>query len=283
MKLAKVFFSQPLQKHDPASISRKMFDMMNFVKKSHFDSELLEDEQKFYLKYDKENNNETFAESILDNGMIKEREDFIDFMKIVDLNRYPKNQEDAGYRIKRQIKKAVPSSKGLRDCLKSVEEKFPWSSSKFKFMVSLSFFVEVVLSTALFTSDVYTDIRFSLDMYNHAKRDFNAEMIECHSKLNLTVDQVNRDCKSTYNKLACLASAAELKRTSEECFENEQRFTESADWSIVGAVCLAHCVLPILVSLLFWELVQVGKKCNWRQGSIFCRKFARNYCSKTLK
>ena len=49
----------------------------------------------------------------------------IEVMKMVDLQRYPNKQEDADKRIKRQVKKAVPSSVGLRDCLKSVSEKCP--------------------------------------------------------------------------------------------------------------------------------------------------------------
>ena len=46
---------------------------------------------------------------------------------------------------------------GLRDYLKSVSEKFPWSSSKLKFLTSLSFFIQVILGTTF----VYTDIKFS--------------------------------------------------------------------------------------------------------------------------
>ena len=48
---------------------------MNFVKKVPLDAKILGDEQKFYMKYDKTEDEETMLESTLNNGMVKERED----------------------------------------------------------------------------------------------------------------------------------------------------------------------------------------------------------------
>ncbi len=46
-------------------------------------------------------------------------------MKKVDLERYPNKQEDADYRLKKQVKKACSSSVGLRDCIQSIDENTP--------------------------------------------------------------------------------------------------------------------------------------------------------------
>ena len=229
-----------------------------------FDATLLGDKEKFYSNYDKTEKKETLLESTLNNGMIKEREDMLEVMKKVDLARYPDKQEEAGDRIKRQVKKAVPSSVGLRDCIKSISDKFPWSSSKYKFMTGLSFFIQVILGTAFYVLDVYTDIKFSLEMYGNAGRNFAAEMTKCHSKFDQLIDLTIEDCKMHFNKLSCMAVLAEAKKTSDECFINEQRFTDNTDWRIAGAVCAAHCILPFLASFILWELIMVGQECGWR-------------------
>ena len=51
-ELVKVFLSQPLTSHDPATISQYLFDIINFVNKDHFDCSVFcdEDEQNFCLK-----------------------------------------------------------------------------------------------------------------------------------------------------------------------------------------------------------------------------------------
>jgi len=215
------------------------------------------------MKYDKIVGNETLLESTLNNGMVKEREDMIAVMKKVDLKRYPdpKEQEDADVRIKRQVKKAVAPSVGLRDCLKSVAEKFPWSSTKVKFMTTLSFFIQCILGTAFYVLDVYTDIKFSAEMVGNSKKNFGAEMTKCMYIFEGVLDQAIEDCKMQFNKQACMSSIAELKFTSDECFQNEQRFTDNTDWRIAGGVCAAHCIIPFLVSFILWEVIQRGVEC----------------------
>ena len=184
---------------------------------------------------------------------------------MVDKNKYP-DGKDATYRIKRQVKKAVPSSPGLRDCLKSVSEKFPWSSSKLKFMLTVSFFVQVILGTTFYSLDVYTDVKFCLDMLHLAQKNFGKSYSECLLKFESSFDNAIYDCKNQFNKRACLATLAEVKRTS-ECFEDEQRFTEPTDWRIAGAVCAAHCLIPVIVALILWPLILVGQECEWSSWS----------------
>ena len=130
-------------------------------------------------------------------------------------------------------------------------------------MTGLSFFIQVVLGTAFYVLDVYSDIKFSLEMYGNAGRNFAAEMTKCHSKFDQLIDLTIEDCKMHFNKLSCMAVLAEAKKTSDECFVNEQRFTDNTDWRIAGAVCAAHCILPFLASFILWELIQVGQEYDW--------------------
>ena len=281
--LANVFISQTLYNHEPTTISKHVFDMMNFVKKDHFKPDLLGDQQKFYANYDKTEKKETLLEATLNHGMVKEREDMLEVMKIVDLARYPDDQEEAGNRITRQVKKAVPSSVGLRDCIKSVSDKFPWSSGKLKFMTSVSFFIQVIMGTTFYGLDLYTDIDFSRQMYGNSMKNFAAELTQCQFKFEHYFEQAIQDCKIQFNKQACTEVLAVVKKTSEECFENEQRFTDNTDWRIAGAVCTAHCLLPFLVSFILWELIQVGLPCGWKSWYKMPVAFSTKWRKYTLE
>ena len=68
-----------------------------------------------------------------------------------------------------------------------------------------------------------------------------------------------------FNKQACKIALDEVKGISDHCFENEQRFSNNTDWRIAGAVCAAHCIIPILASLILWEVIQRGME--WSQRS----------------
>ena len=83
------------------------------------------DEQKFYLKFDKEDGKETLLQSVVNNVLIKDREEILEIMKKVDLSRHSGSteQKDADFRLKKQVKKACPSSIGLRDCIQSCNDK----------------------------------------------------------------------------------------------------------------------------------------------------------------
>ena len=119
-------------------------------------------------------------------------------------------------------------------------------------MTSLSFFIQVILGTTFYGLDVYTDIKFSAEMLGNSQKDFAAKMNKCLFRFAEKFDQAIDDCKMHYNKDDCRAAVDEVKRASDECFENEQRFTDNTDWKIAGAVCAAHCIFPILASLILW-------------------------------
>ena len=129
-------------------------------------------------------------------------------------------------------------------------------------MTFKSFFIQVIIGTTFYSLDVYTDIKFSLEMYGNSQRNFGAELSKCHFKFDQKFDMAIEDCKMHFNKLACMSALAEAKKTSDECFDNEQRFTNNNDWRIAGAVCAAHCLLPFLVSFILGALIQVGEACS---------------------
>merc|ERR1711894_332410 len=89
-------------------------------------------------------------------------------------------------------------------------------------------------------------------------------MNKCLNRFGGKFDQAIEDCKMDFNKQACKITLDEAKRISDQCFENEQRFTDNTDWKIAGAVCAAHCIIPILASLILWEVIQKGMEWSKR-------------------
>ena len=130
-------------------------------------------------------------------------------------------------------------------------------------MTALSFFIQVITGTTFYVLDVYTDIKFSLEMYGNSRRIFGAELTKCLFKFDQIFDLAIEDCKMHFNKQACKTALAEAMKANDQCFENEQRFTDNTDWRIAGAVCAAHCLLPFLASFILWELIQFGQEYNW--------------------
>ena len=259
--LAKVFLSQSLNNHDPATLSKFLFDIVNFVSMAHFDSNVFGDGQKFYLKTDKEEGTKTLLQSVVNEGLVKVREDVLYVMKKIDLERYPNDQEDADYRLKRQVKKACHPSVGLRDCIQSIDEKYPWSNLKHKFMLFLSFFV-FFIGTLFYGLDIYTDIRFSRDMFIYSKRNFSQEISVCQEDFDNEFSSTIKECRDNFNRANCLNSLALVKKIAEDCFENEERFTDPNDWWIAGTVSYAHCALPIFIGFIIWGVMQIGQCCN---------------------
>ena len=91
--------------------------------------------------------------------MLKEREEILDAMLAVDKKRHLKTSKglrdwvtDAEFRIKKEVKNAVPSSKGLRDCLRSIDDRFPWSTFKYWFIISMSFMSSVMKISVVMVS-----------------------------------------------------------------------------------------------------------------------------------
>ena len=260
--MAKVFLSHSLKNFEPATITKYMFDLINFANKSHFDSEVFDD--RFFLNNDKAEGEETLLQSIVNNkGLVKEREEVLYLMKKVDLDRYPNEQEEAKYRLKKQVKKACPSSTGLRDCIESIDEKYPWSYPEYLIQLLLSFFI-FFLGAMFYCLDIYTDIRFSQDMFGYYERNFTQELNLCKEDFIKEFPLTIEECWVNFNKTNCLRNLDVVKKIADDCFDNEERFTDPNDWRIAGTVGAAHCALSILIGIILWGviLIQIGQCCN---------------------
>ena len=64
--------------------------------------------------------------------------------------------------------------------------------------------------------------------------------------------------------MTCLQSLIDARKAGKDCFEHGERFADTNDWQIAGIVCAIHCVLPIVWSLVLWEVLKFGKDCASR-------------------
>ena len=104
-------------------------------------------------------------------------------------------------------------------------------------------------------------------MFNNAKRNFTQEMSLCQAEFDKEFSFTIEVCRDNFNKTECVNSLAFIKKMTDDCFDNEERFTDPNDWNIAGIVSVAHCALPILIGFILWGVLQMGQGCNlksWR-------------------
>ena len=105
--MAKIFLLQKLARHDPDSISTRISDIVSHIKADHFDKKILDKGKKFWMMHASEEDVKvTLLESIVSQGLIKEREEVLEIMKMMDLEEF--GVTNAEYRMKEEVKTAVP-------------------------------------------------------------------------------------------------------------------------------------------------------------------------------
>ena len=99
-------------------------------------------------------------------------------------------------------------------------------------------------------------------MFNYANQNFTEELSLCQVDFdNVFLITIN-ECRNNFNRTNCINSLASVKQLADNCFENEERFTDPNDWWIAGTVSYAHCALPILIGFILWGVLQIGQGCD---------------------
>ena len=220
-----------------------------------------EKKRMFHLKKFK-TTNESLLHLILRKGpvLLKERELLIDLLIKIDDTMTSKPEESRQSRIIDQIRAGYPSSPSLRDTLKSVQERFPWSTAKFIAMFLISVFMNFVIGWGAYGLDVYTDIRFSYGMFNLAEKNFTKELEVCRKNINSSIRTTTEACVTHFSAPKCLFSIRQSKIDVETCLENDQRFKEAFDWSLAGRITAAHCIIPFVFTVLVATLLSLNVK-----------------------
>ena len=288
-RMAKLFLSQKLDSHDTSSISQWVSDIIAHTKADHFNKEIFGEQGKFFKNTaSKGENKETLLGSVLNLGLLKEREEILEIIKKVEENN-SSDSEDTQFRMKQEVKSAVVSSVGLRDCLKSIGQQFSWSKEKMIFMITMSAFIYIFMGTALYSLDVYTDVKFSWEMFAQSSRNFTKDREICKREFETEFDKAVSECKTFFHANKCMDSLRNIEKLGQHCFENEQRFRENPiEWKHAGVISAVHYVLPFLMSFLIWIIYEFGRSCGAGAVEIFnlplppLTKFYRFLCDIKL-
>ena len=259
-EMAKLFLSQKLSNHDQENIVQRIRDISEHFKSKHFDVKILDRENKFYLNHSSsEENDETLLEACVSQGLIPEREVILEIMKKKVENEI-QDSDESEYRVKEEIQSAVPSSVGLRKCLMSAEEKYPWSEVKLSKNIGLAAIL-LTFAVGFYLFDVYTDISFTYDMIDNYSKNFTEERIKCKPNFDGEFIQAVMDCQTNFNSSLCSDATSLIKRIAQDCFENNDRFRKKPDeWFTVGVVSGLHVGISIVIGLILWFFVEFTRE-----------------------
>ena len=262
--MAKLFLSQKLSCHDKDSITRRIAEISEHCRTEHFDASIMEEkETKFYSKYNSKENDEkseTLLESCLNLGLKAEAEDILDVMQKNEHHENGDTNEAQG-RIKEEAKSAVPSSIGLRDFLKSVGERYPWGRGKQYTMNAISGLL-LIIAIGFYFFDIATDVLFSKDMFSKSKRNFNVERVKCRENFDNEFNNAIMDCKMQFDPTICMETLTFVKKALQDCYKNEERFSEPHEWYVLGVVSAVHVGLSIVIALIIWAAINFGQECG---------------------
>ena len=201
-------------------------------------------------------------ESCVNQGLVASREDIIEILK----KEQGKNGDDARFLIKQKVKAAIPSSVGLRDCLKSITHRFHWGKEKMYFMILLSL-IMLIIALGFYALDVSTDVLYTNDMFIKVQKNFTEEKIQCRANFDKEFNKAIQDCKTDFDPSICSGTMSLAKKTLKDCFENGERFAIPDEWLSAGIVSAVHIGLTVVISFIIWGAFDFGKECG--SASIF--------------
>ena len=204
-------------------------------------------------------------------GMILEGESVTNREKIIDhIHKKYKTEE----LVIEEIKKLVPTSSKLTECIEYARSKFHWSSDRFWTEFLISFTINVLLGFSLYFSDLVTDAWFTHDLIKQVTRNFTQEYMDCSKDFDHKFAHVSTLCPQLSGD--CIHELRAVLRIGEDCINNQNRFedSDSHEWMIAGIVSAIHCGLPIVFAVFIWllDIARVVSKIS----SIM---FLRNLCA----
>ena len=143
-------------------------------------------------------------EEYIEKNEIQKREEVLNLIISYDKKRNPESLDDSQFRVKNLMKKIQPSSSNLRDCLKSISDKYPWSDGKYKVMLAISFILQVFRGSLMYGLDIYTDVQFTLEMYRQASRNFVEDLSKCQINFEGQFDDATETCRKHFDKKMCI-------------------------------------------------------------------------------
>ena len=128
-------------------------------------------------------------------------------------------------------------------------------------MITISGII-LTIAVGFYIFDVSTDILFSMDMISKSQRNFFADRIKCKENFENEFNNAIMDCKMNFDPTICLETLTFAEKTLQDCYENEERFSESNEWFVSGVVSGVHVGLSVVIALIIWVAVDFGRECE---------------------
>ena len=269
--IVKMLLTNKISKYSETSIEKRVANIIKYAESVNFNSTVFEDKevQKFYMVKDDEG--VSMLEAIVDLKLLKEQEQLLDILTQIDRINFQSKKEMEEFRITEQIKVALQSSEGLKEIIDSLQNRYPWTSGKKWFMILLSF-LSLLMAWFFFGFDLYTDMRFSLDMKDNYIRVFRKKLkvtyTRCQENFNQTFANASNICNANWTSLNCTRALLQSANFhDDECSLKGNRFEDCPyEWQLAATISAVHCVLPFVVSITTWIIIAWK---NWKKTSIF--------------
>ena len=210
-----------------------------------------EGENRFYLVKSFQEG-KSLLQYIVDNGsrMMKQREDLLDVLakhvERVDSEGKPLDQKQIELNIINNLKLGLPSSDGLTECIKILEDKFQWGKMKARGMIASGIIVNL-MSLALYVLDVYTDGQFVGEMLDSSRKNFTILQTNCTTEFYYKIDEGNQHCnRETGTITRCIDFFERKALKGQKCREIGPRFEDPNKFTECFWYSLAHCIAPII-------------------------------------
>ena len=247
------------------SLLEKEFDYF-YEDEQRFKRFIGHDKEMFHLRENTEDHKYrgdtiSLIQYIVDKELVQQQEKLIEVLisidkKLQEKKNEPDKDETTEDRVIKQIKLGLESSPELDALIKSVQRRFPWSKWKIVGDSFLILFYNIVIGIGFYILDLFTDIQFTLKMFEYFHKDFTEATTECRKDFTDIFEIAIVHCKEemTSDEL-CLESLLNATNTGEECFHQEQRFDNPSEWWRAGTISALHCALPFLFALFIWGLL----------------------------
>ena len=214
----------------------------------------------------------TILQFIVDLGMIKERETMLQLLIKMDSTKYPKSSSgESKSRIIKILRKGIQASKGLKDTIDSLQEKFPWSGGKVALKTFVSISKNVLFGGFMYAFDIWTDVQFSLELReleektrnstpeNNSTQNFlfcRAKKIQLVSTMVSNCIDLGIDTEECVNEFDLASNVS----NSMFCDVDTTRFHDPVGPFSAYVVSVFHIVLPFLFSfIVFFNLINFSK------------------------
>ena len=157
-----------VEKHFYTAHRDKLFQWTRNVRPG-FEKFVSKDEGLFYLQRLDSLDGKSIVQYVVDGGdeMVVLREQLLDAIVKIDRKIYYEDseKESSQDRVIANIKRDIPSSRNLSNCLESLETRYSWGFFQIIGNIANSFALNIALGYTLYGLDIGTDLDYSLDIY----------------------------------------------------------------------------------------------------------------------